>query len=140
MIPILELRGGLIAASLLGVDWKLAMIVCIIGNIIPIPFILIFIKRIFELLRRTKFKNVVYKMEEKANRNSEKILKYENWGLYLFVAIPMPGTGAWTGALVASLLSMKVKNAFIAICLGILTASIIMALFSYGLLGMFLKV
>lgn len=136
MIPVLELRGGLIAASLLGVDWKIAMVLCIIGNIIPVPFILLFINKIFELLKGTKLKGIVYKIEEKANRNSSKVLKYENLGLYLFVALPLPGTGAWTGALIASMVGMKSKNAFISICLGILTAAVIMALFSYGVLGM----
>lgn len=139
MIPVLELRGGLIAASLLGVDWKIAMILCIIGNIIPVPFILLFINKIFELLKRTKLKGIVYKIEKKANKNSSKVLKYENLGLYLFVALPLPGTGAWTGALIASMLGMKFKNAFISICLGILTAAVIMALFSYGVLGMLIS-
>ncbi len=139
MIPALELRGGLIAASLLGVDWKIAMILCIIGNIIPVPFILLFINKIFELLKRTKLKGIVYKIEKKANKNSSKVLKYENLGLYLFVALPLPGTGAWTGALIASMLGMKFKNAFISICLGILTAAVIMALFSYGVLGMLIS-
>lgn len=115
------------------------MILCIIGNIIPVPFILLFINKIFELLKRTKLKGIVYKIEKKANKNSSKVLKYENLGLYLFVALPLPGTGAWTGALIASMLGMKFKNAFISICLGILTAAVIMALFSYGVLGMLIS-
>lgn len=139
MLPVLELRGGLIAASLLGVDWRLAMIICIIGNLVPVPFILIFMKRIFKYMKKTGFSYIVDKLENKANKSSEKILKYETWGLYLFVAVPLPGTGAWTGSIVASLLGLKVKNSFFSILLGVLTAGIIMAIFSYGLLGMFLR-
>ena len=134
MIPVLELRGGLIAASLLGIDWRLAMFICIVGNLLPIPFIILFIKKIFEYLKKTKFSNFVQKLEKKANKSSEKILKYEKLGLYFFVAIPLPGTGAWTGALVASLFGMNVKNAFFSILLGVFTAAVIMAIFSYGIL------
>lgn len=138
MIPVLELRGGLIAASLLRVDWRLAMIICVIGNMIPIPFILLFIKKIFKKMQNTRFASLFSKLEEKANRSSEKVFRYKNWGLYLFVAIPLPGTGAWTGSMVASLFGVKMKNAFLSIFLGIVTAAIIMAILSYGVLGIFL--
>lgn len=137
MIPVLELRGGLVAASLLRVDWRLAMIICIIGNMVPIPFILLFIKKIFEKMQNTRFASLFNKLEEKANRSSKKVFKYKNWGLYLFVAIPFPGTGAWTGSMVAALFGIKVKNAFISIFFGVLTAAVIMALLSYGVLGIF---
>lgn len=134
LIPILELRGGLIAASILGIDWRLAMIICIIGNLIPVPFIIMFVKKIFEYLKNTKLSVITTKLEKKANKSSEKVFKYEKWGLYFFVAIPFPGTGAWTGSLVAALCGMKFKNAILSIFLGIITAAVIMALFSYGVI------
>ena len=137
MIPVLELRGGMIAASLLGVNWKIAMIICILGNIIPVPFILLFVKKIFEVLKKTRFSKFIYKFEEKADSKSKDILKYKKLGLFLFVAIPIPGTGAWTGSMVASLLGFKVKNAIISIFLGVIGAAVIMSILSYGVLGFF---
>lgn len=132
MIPILELRGGIIAASLLGVPITTAIPVCIIGNIIPIPFILLFITKIFELLKKTKtFRPLVEKLESKAMGKSDKIKKYEFWGLVLFVGIPLPGTGAWTGSLIAALLRVKNKKAVPAIFLGLILATIIMCTVSY---------
>lgn len=138
LVPILELRGGMLAASVLGVDWRIAMIVCIVGNILPIPFILIFVKKIFWLLRNTAFVSFVDKIERRAMEKSKKVFKYRNLGLYLFVAIPFPGTGAWTGALIASLLDIRIKRALVDISLGILTAAIIMGILSYGILGIFI--
>ena len=137
MIPVLELRGGMIAASLLGVHWKIAMIICILGNIIPVPFILLFVKKIFEVLKKTRFSKFIYKFEEKADSKSKDILKYKKLGLFLFVAIPIPGTGAWTGSMIASLLGFKVKNAIISIFLGVIGAAVIMSILSYGVLGFF---
>ena len=135
MVPLLELRGGLLAASLMGVDILVAVPLCI-GNIIPIPFILWFITPIFNALKKTKlFRPLVEKLEAKAMGKSDKIQKGYFWGLALFVGIPLPGTGAWTGALIATLLGIDFKKAFPAILLGILIATVIMALISYGLLG-----
>lgn len=134
MMPILELRGGLIVASALNVDWKAANVLCILGNILPIPFILLFVKNVFEKIKKTRYALVVTKVEERTNRKSSKLLKHKYLGLYLLVAIPLPGTGAWTGALVASFLSMDVKKTFFAIFCGLITASIIMNGLSYGLL------
>ena len=132
MVPILELRGGIIAASLLGIDlWK-AVLYCGIGNIIPVPFILWFITPIFKWLKGTKpFRPMVEKLENKALSKSDQIEKYEFWGLVLFVGIPLPGTGAWTGSLIASLLGIKCKKAFPAILLGIGLAMIIMTVLCY---------
>ena len=105
MIPLLELRGGLLAASLLKISAAKAIPLCIVGNIIPIPFILLFIRQIFKVLKKTKlFRGLVMKLEDRAMRKSDQVKKYEFWGLMLFVGIPLPGTGAWTGALIASLL------------------------------------
>lgn len=138
MIPILELRGGMIAASLLGVNWKIAMIICILGNIIPVPFILLFVKKTFEVLKKTRFSKFIYKFEEKADNKSKDILKYKKLGLFLFVAIPIPGTGAWTGSMIAALLGFKMKNAIVSVLLGIISAAIIMSILSYGVLGFFI--
>lgn len=139
MIPILELRGGLIAATLLGVNIKIAVPICIIGNIIPVPFILLFITKIFNALKKTKFfRPFVEKMEKKALGKSEKFERGIFWGLVLFVGIPLPGTGAWTGSLIAALLDVKFKKAFPAVMIGIILATIIMSIVSYGLLASFI--
>lgn len=139
MIPILELRGGLIVSKLLEVPITTAIPLCIIGNIIPIPFILLFIKQIFKWMKKIKlFRGLVERLEAKAMGKSDSIKKYEFWGLVLFVGIPLPGTGAWTGSLIAALLDVDFKKAVLAELLGIAIATIIMSIFSYGLLGVLL--
>ena len=135
LMPILELRGGLIAAALLGLDIVPAFIICLIGNILPLPFILLFITKIFEWMRKCpKLKKLVDKIEKKAMSKKDKIEKAEFLGLLLFVGIPLPGTGGWTGTLIAALLNMDKKKAIIAILLGVLLASIIVGSLSFGLL------
>ena len=117
MVPILELRGGLLAASVLNINITRALWICIIGNIIPVPFILLLITPIFNWLKQTKtFRPMVEKMEARALSKREQVEKYEFWGLVLFVGIPLPGTGAWTGSLLAALLGMKFKNHFQRCC------------------------
>jgi len=134
MVPILELRGGLIAASVLGIDMFRAIGYCFVGNIIPVPFILLFITPIFSWMKKTKlFRPTVEKLEKKSMSKSDKIKKYEFLGLMLFVGIPLPGTGAWTGALIASLLGIKFKKAFWAIFFGLIIATVIMCIISYGI-------
>ena len=136
MIPILELRGGLVAASLLQVPITTAIPICIIGNVIPVPFILLFIRQIFKLLRNVKgIGGLIRKLEARAMGKSDSIRKYEFWGLVLFVAVPLPGTGAWTGSLIAALLEVDFKKAILAVLLGIAMATVIMSVVSYGLLG-----
>lgn len=135
LFPILELRGGIVAAMILGVDWPVAFIICSIGNLLPIPFILLFIKKIFLWLKNTRLVKLVHKLEKKAEEKSAKVTKYKMLGLFLFVAIPLPGTGAWTGALIAAMLDMRIKQALPFIILGVLTAGFIMTLLSYGVLG-----
>lgn len=136
MVPILELRGGLLAASVLNINIVRAVWICVIGNIIPVPFILFLITPVFNWLKRTRtFRPLVEKLENRALGKSEQIEKYQFWGLVLFVGIPLPGTGAWTGSLIASLLGMKFKKAFPAVLLGIAVACVIMSIVSYGLLG-----
>lgn len=135
LMPILELRGGLIAAALLGLDIVPAFIICLIGNILPLPFILLFITKIFEWMRKwPKLKKLVDKIEKKAMSKKDKIEKAEFLGLLLFVGIPLPGTGGWTGTLIAALLNMDKKKAIIAILLGVLLAGIIVGSLSFGLL------
>ena len=139
MIPILELRGGLIVSKLLQVPITTAIPLCIIGNIIPIPFILLFIKQIFKWMKKIRlFRGLVEKLENKAMSKSDNIKRYEFWGLVLFVGIPLPGTGAWTGSLIAALLDVDFKKAVLAELLGIAIATVIMSIFSYGLLGVLL--
>lgn len=134
MVPILELRGGLVAASLLGIGVFKAIFLCVLGNIVPIPFILFFITPIFNWMKKTQlFKATVEKLEEKSMAKSEQIQKYEFWGLALFVGVPLPGTGAWTGALIASLLGIKTKKASLAIFVGLIIATVIMTIISYGI-------
>ena len=138
MVPILELRGGLLAAGPAFLDiptWR-AIPICIIGNLIPIPFILLLIRPIFAWLRRTKlFRPLVEKLEAKAMSKSIQIEKYEFWGLVLFVGIPLPGTGAWTGSLIASLLGIDWKKAFLAVVIGVCMATVIMYFLSYVVIG-----
>ena len=139
MIPILELRGGLIVSKLLEVPITTAIPLCIIGNIIPIPFILLFIKQVFKWMKKIRlFRGLVEKLENKAMSKSDNIKRYEFWGLVLFVGIPLPGTGAWTGSLIAALLDVDFKKAVLAELLGIAIATVIMSIFSYGLLGVLL--
>ena len=136
MIPILELRGGLLAASLLKISAAKALPICIVGNIIPIPFILLFIRQIFKWMKKTKlFRGLIIKMENRAMGKSDQIKRYAFLGLLLFVGIPLPGTGAWTGALIASLLEVDIKKSSIAILCGLFMASAIMYIVSYGIVG-----
>lgn len=136
MIPILELRGGLIVSSLLKVPILQAIPICIVGNIIPIPFILLFIKQVFKWMKKIRlFRGLIERLENRAMSKSDNIRRYEFWGLALFVGIPLPGTGAWTGSLIAALLDVDFKKAILAELLGIAIATIIMSFLSYGLLG-----
>ncbi len=137
MIPIVELRGALLVAGpILGVPVAEAIPLSIIGNIVPVPFILLLITPIFTWMKGTKkLKPLVEKMEARAMSKKDQIEKYEFWGLVLFVGIPLPGTGAWTGSLIAALLGVKFKKAFPAVVLGICMATVIMWFISYVLLG-----
>jgi uncharacterized membrane protein len=144
LMPLLELRGGLIAASptLLNVEPIKAYIISIIGNVLPVPFILLFINKIIKWMGNSRIKllnKMASWLDKKARKNKNKIAKYGYFGLVLFVGIPIPGTGAWTGCLAASVLEMDRKKSFFAIMLGILMASIIMMIFSYGILGNLFK-
>ena len=136
LMPILELRGGLLAATLLDVEFVRAAIICILGNVLPIPFVLLFLKYILKILSKWKFTTkIVNWLEKKVHDKREQIDKYGYLGLVLFVGIPLPGTGAWTGALLAVMLDLNRKKSFICILLGVLMAAIIMSILSYGILG-----
>ena len=139
MVPIIELRGALPVATGAGLDWKIAIPIAIIGNLVPVPFIIIFIKKIFAWMRKVsqKFEKIVVKMENRALSKRDTIDKYGPWGLWIFVAIPLPGTGAWTGALIAAILDIPLKKSFPAIAFGVLTAGIIVAFVSYGAAAIF---
>ncbi len=136
MMPVLELRGGLLAASILDVTYLKALLICIIGNLLPIPFVLLFIEKIVILLEKFgPTKKIAMWLRNKVEKNQAAIEKYDFWGLTLFVGIPLPGTGAWTGSLVAGLLHMPRRKSVPAILTGILMASVIMSVVSYGVLG-----
>lgn len=135
LMPILELRGGLIAAALLGLNVVPAFIICLIGNLLPIPFILWLITPIFNWLKKTKhLSKIVDKIEKKALKKKDKIEKAEFFGLLFFVGIPLPGTGGWTGSLIAALIDMDKKKALCAITLGVILAGLIVGSLSFGLL------
>lgn len=136
LLPVLELRGGLIAAKIMDIEFWKAFVICYVGNMLPIPFILLFIRRIFNFLKRfQKFEKIIDKLEARSLRKADKVKKYRLWGLFLFVAIPLPGTGAWTGALVADIFDIRIKHSLPIIAVGVLTAGIIMSALSYGLFG-----
>jgi len=128
MLPIIELRGGLPFGVALGLPYYLAFPAAVIGNLIPAPFIIVYIRKIFMLMRRymPRLNGLVDKLERKAHLKGQKVQKYQYLGLWLFVAIPLPGTGAWTGCLAAAFLDMRLKKAFPAVVLGVLTAGCIM--------------
>ena len=136
LLPILECRGGLIVAAMLKVDIIKAIPLAVIGNLLPIPFILLFIKKIFKWLKNFNWsRGIVEKLENRALNKGDAMKSGEFFGLLFFVGIPLPGTGAWTGSLIASLLEIDTKKAVLAEFLGVLLATLIMGFFSYGLLG-----
>lgn len=134
LFPVLELRGGLIAARLLEMDALRAFLFCFIGNMIPIPFILLFIRKIFDWMRKWKYMSkIIVKMEQKAEKHRPTIEKYGIWGLLILVAIPLPGTGGWTGALVAAIMDLRIRRALPVIALGVFIAGLIVGGISFGL-------
>jgi len=139
MIPVIELRGGLVIARLLSMPFWEANLFCIIGNIIPIPFILLFIRRIFAFMKRHNIlKKGVEKLEARAAKKNKAKERGEFAFLLTFVGIPLPGTGAWTGSIIASLMQYNIKRASIAITLGVLMAAAIIDILAYALPGLIL--
>lgn len=136
MLPIIELRGAIPLGIVAQLPWYFNYIICVVGNLLPIPFILIFIRAILKWMKQTRrLSGIANWLEEKADKNSAKIRRYEALGLFIFVAIPIPGTGAWTGALIAALLKMRLKVSLPTIALGVMTAGVIMILAGYFLKG-----
>ena len=136
LMPILELRGGLLAATLLKIPYLRALIICVAGNVLPIPFVLLFLEMIFRWMEKWSVtKKIVKWLEKKGTSKRSQIDKYGYLGLILFVGIPLPGTGAWTGSLVAILLGLDKKKSFLCILIGVMLAAAIMSIVSYGILG-----
>ena len=136
MVPIIELRGSIPVAAGMDVHPVVAYIICTVCNTIPVPFIMLFGRKIIAWLQTTKlFGNIALKYEKRLAEKSQKIMPYALWGLMIFVAIPAPGTGAWSGAVIAAILDIRMKYAIPVIFAGVLVAGIIMTLVSYGIVG-----
>lgn len=138
LMPILELRGGLLAAALLGLDPIPSYIISIIGNVLPVPFILLLINKVLNWMRNSKiefFKKIANWLDEKVEKHKGQIEKFGYLGVILFVGIPLPGTGAWTGSLIASVLEMDKKKTFLSVLVGLVMASIIMMILSFGIVA-----
>jgi len=135
MVPVVELRGAIPVATGLGFPWLQTFIICVIGNMVPVPFIMLFARAILKWLKRFPiFEKVILWVERKVEKNKGKVLKYSALGLILLVAVPLPGTGAWTGALVASFLDLRLKMAIPCIFIGVIIAGLIVTGVSYGFL------
>lgn len=136
MMPILEIRGAIPVGVASGLDPWLAFAVGFVGNMLPIPILILLTRKIIEWLKKH---NMLVKLtawlENKGSKGAQKVQKYSFWGLFILVAIPLPGTGAWTGALVASLLDMRLKRALPAIAIGVAVAGLIVLLVTYGVIS-----
>lgn len=134
MIPVIELRGALPYGVIGGLSVQEAFIISVLGNLVPVPFIIIFIRKVFEWMRgkSDKLNRVVLRMEAKADAKKDIVQKAEFFGLVVLVAIPLPGTGAWTGALVAAMLDMRLRRAFPAIAIGVIIAGLIVSTLTFG--------
>ena len=136
LLPVIELRGSIPIGYYQGLPWYTNMITSIIGNILPVPFILLFVVKVFEFMKKRNIMvNIIEKIEKRAMSRSETIANKEFLGLMLFVAIPFPGTGAWTGALIAALLQFDRKKSFVYIFIGVLIAASLVTLGVYGVIG-----
>ena len=139
MVPVVELRGGIPYGVAAGLPVWLAYIAAFVGNLIPVPFILVYIRRIFKWIRQhmPRLNNLIDKLEKKAHLKGATMQKYQYLGLAIFVAIPLPGTGAWTGALAAAFLDMRLKKAFPAAVLGVAVAGFLISVITYGIASLF---
>lgn len=139
MVPVIELRGGLPYGIALGLDYPIALTMAVLGNMVPMPFIIVYIRRIFAWMRRINpwCERVVSALERKAHLKGKTVQKYSALGLCILVAIPLPGTGAWTGALIAAILDMRLKRAIPSIFLGVCIAAAIMTAVTFGVLTIF---
>ena len=139
MLPIIELRGGLPFGVALGLPYYLAFPAAVIGNLIPAPFIIVYIRRIFQWMRRRmpRLNGMVDKLERKAHLKGQRVTKYKYLGLAVFVAIPLPGTGAWTGSLAAAFLDMPLRKAIPSVIAGVLIAGMAISILTYGVTSLF---
>ena len=138
MVPIVELRGGIPFGAALGLPPAAVMGAAIIGNMIPVPFIILFIEKIFQWMRRFEpLAKLVSHFESKAESKSDRVTRYKKFGLCIFVAVPLPGTGAWMGALIAALLDMRLRDSFPVITLGVCIASLVVTGITYGFISLF---
>ena len=138
MLPIIELRGSIPMAFAFGLPWWQAFIISVVGNLLPVPFILLLINIVIKWMANSKikfFNKIANFLLEKVEKNRERIEKYSFWGLCLFVAIPLPATGAWTGSLVAAVIGMKPLKAFLSAVIGVLIAGVVVTLIVYGGIG-----
>ena len=134
MVPVVELSGAIPYGVIAGLSVPEAFVLAVLGNLAPIPFLVVFTRKVFEWLRTKSegLDRMVRKLEAKADKNKEIVEKYEFFGLMLLVAIPLPGTGAWTGALVVAMMNMRLKRAMPAITVGVIVAGIIVTTLTYG--------
>ena len=134
MVPVVELRGAIPYGVIAGLSVPAAFIIAVIGNLVPIPILVVFTRKVFEWLRTKSewLDSIVRRLEAKADDKKEIVQKYEFWGLVLLVAIPLPGTGAWTVASVAAMMDMRLKRAMPAIILGVIIAGVIVTTVTYG--------
>lgn len=136
MAPVVELRGGIPFGAALGLDPLSAAAAAVLGNLVPVPFIILFVRYVFTWLKRfPRLGSLVERMEKKAHLKSRTVMKYQKVGLCILVAIPLPGTGAWTGALVAAIMDMRLKRAVPPIVAGVLIAAGIVSCITYGLIA-----
>ena len=139
MVPVVELRGGIPFGVAAGLPVWAAYVAAVIGNIIPVPFIIVYIRRVFQWLRRRmpRLNRMVDKLERKAHLKGQTVSKYKYLGLAIFVAIPLPGTGAWTGALAAAFLDMPLRKAMPATAVGVLVAGLLISILTFGVTSLF---
>lgn len=138
MVPVVELRGGIPYGLSQGLEWPLVYLIAVVGNLLPIPFILLFVRRILQWMKRyERLGRIAGRLEARAAKRSARVRRSEIIGLCMFVAIPLPGTGAWTGALVAAMMEMRLKRAFPAIAIGVVIAGVIVSVVTYGAQAIF---
>lgn len=140
MLPIIECRGAVPLGCALGLPWWQNVLFSIGGNLLPVPFILLFIRAILKWMRTCRvgfFNKIAGWLDRKIEKHKGTIEKYSYWGVMIFIGLPIPGTGAWTGTLIASMLGLEPKKSFLAACGGVLMATAIMTVISYGVASIF---
>jgi len=136
MIPLIELRGSIPLGAAMGMPWLTVFLVSIVGNMLPVPFIILFGRQLIKWLKKVPLiSKLAHKVENRLLSKSKNVTKYEMLGLCIFVAIPLPGTGAWSGAAIAALLNMRISKALPPILLGVFIAGVLVTLAAYGVVG-----